>query len=119
MTVKGGVKQVDFLEFVTKRLVPTLRPGDVVVWDNLNLHKNKDVLAAIEGAGATVLFLPKYSPDLNPIEAAWAKVKHILRRHRPTTVKDLREAMRRALRAIRSTDAAGWFGYCGYPLPCF
>lgn len=118
-TVKGGVKKAAFLRFVTQRLVPTLRPGDVVIWDNLNLHKNKEVIAAIKGARATVLFLPKYSPDLNPIEAAWAKVKHILRRICPSTVTELRDAMRRALRAIRPKDAAGWFEYCGYSLPCF
>ena len=55
--------------------MPTLRPGDIVAWDNLNLHKRADLVAAIESAGATVLFLPRYSPDLNPIEAAWAKAK--------------------------------------------
>lgn len=119
MTVKGGVKQADYLRFVVERLVPTLRPGDVVVCDNLNLHKHKDVIAAIEAVGAKILLLPKYSPDLNPIEAAWAKVKHRLRRMCPSTVTELREAMRRALRAIRPKDAAGWFEYCGYPLPCF
>lgn len=117
MTVKGGVKGKAFKRFVLRRLVPTLQAGDVVCWDNLNLHKNKEIREAIERVGASVKMLPKYSPDLNPIEAAWAKVKARLRRLCPTTVVELRAAMRRSLSAIRPKDAMGWFGYCGYGHP--
>jgi transposase len=119
MTVNGGVKTNDFLRFVRRHLVPTLRPGDVVVWDNINMHKNPKVIAAIEEAGAFVLRLPRYSPDLNPIEAAWAKLKAIIRRAAPQTVSELKAAIRAALRRIRPRDALGWVKYCGYALPDF
>lgn len=117
MTVKGGVRSEHFNRFVLQRLVPKLKPGDIVCWDNLSLHKNKELQAAIERVGASVLMLPKYSPDLNPIEAAWAKVKARLRRVCPQTVPALRAMMRRALHSVRFNDAAGWFKYCGYGLP--
>lgn len=116
MTVDGGVKTVDFLRFVEQRLVPTLMPGDIVCWDNINMHKNVSVVNAIEAAGATILRLPRYSPDLNPIEAAWSKAKHFIRQLMPTDVKELKKAIRRALRRIRSSDAIGWIKYCGYAL---
>lgn len=119
MTVDGGVKTRDFVLFVTRRLVPALRPGDVVVWDNINMHKNALVVAAIRNAGASILRLPRYSPDLNPIEAAWAKAKHWIRKLAPTTVADLKSAMRRALHRIRASDAVGWMRYCGYSLNLF
>ena len=118
MTVNGGVKTHDFLRFVEERLVPTLRPGDIVCWDNINMHKNQDVVAAVENAGATILRLPRYSPDLNPIEAAWAKVKTLVRRAMPNNVGELKAAIRRALRRIRGSDALGWLKYCGFALPC-
>ena len=117
MTVDGGVKTKNFLRFVEERLVPTLFPGDIVVWDNINMHQNRDVVAAIEAARATILRLPPYSPDLNPIEAAWAKVKQWIRRCAPKTVAELKAAMRQALHRIRGRDAAGWTKYCGYSLP--
>lgn len=116
MTVRGGVKGKAFLDFLA-RLTPRLRRGDIVCLDHLNLHKSAAARKLVEAAGATVLFLPKYSPDLNPIEAAWAKVKALLRKAAPGTVSELRAAMRAALRRITPEDAAGWFQYCGYPLP--
>jgi len=119
MTVDGGVKTNDFLRFVHRHLVPSLRPGDVVVWDNINMHKNAKVIAAIEEAGASVLRLPRYSPDLNPIEAAWAKLKAIIRRAAPQTVTELKAAIRVALRRVRARDAIGWLRYCGYALQDF
>jgi len=117
MTVRGGVKGKDFRRFVLQRLVPALRPGDVIAWDNLALHKNRELHAAIAAAGATVMMLPKYSPDLNPIEAGWAKVKRWMRRVVTEDVRSLRTAMRRGLDRIRPSDAAGWFTYCGFSLP--
>lgn len=116
-TVCGGVKGPDFEKFVFKRLLPSLRPGDKVLWDNLNLHKRVDFLEAIESVGATVVQLPRYSPDLNPIEPAWAKVKAWVRKHFPSSVPDLRDLLRRGLRRIRPSDACGWFRYCGYSHP--
>ena len=76
MTVDGGVKTRDLILFVTRRLGPILRAGDTVVWDNINMHKNSIVVDAIEAQGASILRLPRYSPDMNPLEAAWAKAKH-------------------------------------------
>lgn len=116
MTVDGGVKTLDFARFVTQRLVPTLRPGDIICWDNINMHKNAHVVNAVESAGATILKRPRYSPDLNAIEAAWAKAKHWIRKLAPSTVPELKDAMRRALHRIRGSDAAGWIKYCGYSL---
>ena len=115
-TLRGGVKAHHFEDFVLKRLVPVLEQDDIVLWDNLNHHKRPDLHEAIESVGATVMMLPKYSPDLNPIEAAWSKVKAWLRKRCPQTVEELRAMMRRALRAVRPCDAQGWFGYAGYTL---
>lgn len=117
MTVDGGVKTKHFVRFVEQRLVPTLHPGDVVCWDNINLHKNAKVIAAIENVGAEIIRLPRYSPDLNPIEAAWSKVKALVRRALPKNVPQLKAAIRRALHRVRGSDALGWLKYCGYPLP--
>lgn len=117
MTVRGGVKGRDFKRFVFKKLIPSLYAGDIVLWDNLNVHKNADVREGIEQVGATVVQLPRYSPDLNPIEPAWGKVKDWIRKMRPGGVAELRDLMRRGLRRIRSSDALGWFNYCGYGLP--
>jgi len=117
MTVDGGVKGKAFQRFVKQRLVPRLQPGDVVCLDNVNMHKSKVVREAIEATGASLLFLPRYSPDLNPIEAAWAKVKHFIRKAMPATVSELKAAMRRALRSVSASDARGWIKYCGYSLP--
>lgn len=119
MLVDGGVKSLQFLRFVRQHLVPTLRPGDVVVWDNINMHKNAAVVSAIENAGASILRLPRYSPDLNPIEAAWAKVKRWIRKKFPQTTAELKSAMRRGIKRITPADALGWAKYCGYPPPLF
>ena len=101
MTVRGGVKGENFEKFVFNKLLPTLRRGDVVLWDNLNLHKRTDLRAAIESVGARVVQLPRYSPDLNPIEAAWGKVKAWIRKRSPQTVAQLRSLIRRGLRRMR------------------
>ena len=119
MTVRGGVKTKHFYKFVRDKLVPTLRPGDVILWDNLNLHKNDAVLQEIQLAGASVIPLPRYSPDFNPIESAWAKVKAWIRKRFPQTVSQLRGLIRRSLRRVRPSDARGWFRHCGYDLPSF
>jgi len=113
-TVRGGVGSREFRRFIEKRLVPQLQPGHIVCMDNLNAHKNKKVRELIEAAGASVLFLPPYSPDFNPIEAAWAKLKHLVRKYAARTVVELRQAIYRAWRKLSQQDIRGWFRYCGY-----
>ena len=95
-------------------LVPTLRSGDIVVMDNLSPHKSDPTLALITNAGAQVLFLPAYSPDLNPIEKMWSKVKNLLRGAEARTPADLITAIGQALALVTSQDALGGFVSCGY-----
>jgi transposase len=103
-----------FLAFVRDALVPALRPGDVVVMDNLGAHKVKGVREAIEGAGARLLYLPPYSPDLSPIEPCWSKVKQALRSAAARTAEALGDAVQRAFRTVTQSDLANWFRHCGY-----
>ena len=110
----GATNQRSFLAFVVEVLVPMLRPGDIVVMDNLRLHKHPDVRAAIEAAGASLRFLPAYSPDLNPIEKMWSKVKARLRALAARTHDALLLAIRDAISSVSAQDAAGWFVSCGY-----
>ena len=110
----GATDSVWFQTYVERCLVPTLRPGDIVVMDNLACHKAAEVARLIEEAGATVRFLPAYSPDLNPIEKLFSKLKSALRSAAARTVEQVIEAMGEALRAIRLSDIQGWFGHCGY-----
>ena len=95
-------------------LCPSLRPGDVVILDNLMPHKSAETLALIEAAGASVRFLPAYSPDLNPIEKMWSKVKASLRAAEARTRSELETAIAAALQSVTAQDAAGWFQSCGY-----
>jgi transposase len=114
MAVPGSVDAEVFLVFVEKRLVPTLRPGDVVILDNLGAHKGPKVRAAIEAAGATLRFLPPYSPDLNPIESCWSKMKQHLKSAEARDVERLYDAIGAAADRVTSSDARGWFRRCGY-----
>jgi transposase len=110
----GSLTGEVFDAYVEQFLVPELRPGDIVVMDNLSVHKLSSVRAQIEAAGAKLLFLPPYSPDFSPIEPAWSKVKALLRKAAARTYDSLLEAVAAALRAVTSSDARGWFGMCGY-----
>lgn len=103
-----------FLAFVRDALVPALRPGDVVVMDNLGAHKVKGVREAVEGAGARLLYLPPYSPDLNPIEMAISKVKSLLRKVERRTVDALQSAIPDALGQVTADDATAYVRHCGY-----
>ena len=114
MTVRGGVGTQQLQRFVERYLAPVLSRGRVVCWDNLAAHKNIRVRRMIEARGARVKFLPAYSPDLNPIEAAWSKLKHFIRKNQAYSIAGLRSAIYRAYRKITVSDAAGWFRHCGY-----
>jgi transposase len=111
MTYPGSVNGTVFVQFVRTRLVPWLRPGDVVVMDNLNIHKMRAVRSAIEAAGAIPVYLPTYSPELNPIELLWADLKRSLRTLTITDEVQLRRAVRRLRRRVPTRKIAGWFGH--------
>jgi transposase len=117
VAVVGSTTAAVFEAYVERALAQVLRPGQVVVLDNLGAHKGERVRKLIEGRGCELLFLPPYSPDLNPIEEAFSKVKALLRRAGARTREALVEAMGRALDAVSTKDARGFFGHCGYPLP--
>lgn len=115
-TVDGAVNRDVFEAFVGRVLVPTLRAGDVVVMDNLSSHKGRRVRAMIESAGATLLYLPPYSPDLNPIEMAFAKLKQLLRSAGHRTMSGLWQDVQRMLDLISVDDATNFLRHCGYVL---
>jgi transposase len=112
----GAMTTERFVGYVQHRLAPMLRPGQVVVADNLRAHHSPAVRAAIEAQGARFLPLPPYSPDFNPIEEAFSKVKQALRRAEARTDDDPRTATWAAFATITPADAAGWFAHCGYSL---
>ena len=114
MALEGATNTESFRAYVQAVLVPTLCPGDVVVMDNLSPHKSDPTLALITQAGAQVRFLPAYSPDLNPIEMMWSKVKNLLRRAEARTPSDLLAAIGQALACVTPQDALNWFAHCGY-----
>jgi transposase len=114
LSVPGPIDGETMLFFVEELLVPTLNRGDIVLMDNNPIHKLDDIEDAIEAAGAWVLFLPTYSPDLNPIENCWSKVKARLRSLKPRTLDDLLAALVDAFAAITPNDILSWFRHCGY-----
>ena len=114
MVLDGAFDGEAFLAFTTSILAPALQPGDVVVMDNLASHKVKGVITAIEAVGARVMYLPPYSPDFNPIEMCWSKVKAYLRAQAARTSKALDDAIARGLDLVTLSDLRGWFQHCGY-----
>jgi transposase len=112
----GPIDAVSFRAYVEQILAPTLRPGDVVVLDNLAVHKQPEVRTAIEQAGARLRFLPPYSPDFNPIELAFAKLKAFLRAVRPRTFDDVCELINTALALFLPEECANYVKHCGYPV---
>jgi transposase len=110
-TVEGGTTGAVFLAFVRNDLLPCLAPGDVVVMDNLGAHHATGVRALIESVGASVLYMPPYSPDLNPIELAWSKLKSVLKKIGARTKSTLRAAVDVAARTITTSDSLGWFAH--------
>ena len=114
LAVEGATTRAVFEAYLERVLAPTLVPGQVVVMDNLSAHKGGRVREILEEAGCEPLYLPLYSPDLNPIEQAFSKVKGLMRRAEARTREALVEAMGRALDAVTEEDAWGFFGHCGY-----
>jgi len=114
MAIEGATDTEVFRAYIQRVLRPTLRAGDIVIMDNLAPHKNALTLALIAQAKATALFLPAYSPDLNPIEKMWSKVKQALRSAEARTREELLEAIASALQTVTPKDARGWFASCGY-----
>lgn len=116
MTIQDATDSEVFRAYVQHVLLPTLKPGDVVILDNLSPHKHPETTRLIEQAGARVRYLPPYSPDLNPIEKMWSKVKAALRSAKARTQTALEAAIACALAAVTSADAMGWFASCGYSI---
>jgi transposase len=114
MLLEGAVDGLAFARYVEAVLVPTLRPGELVILDNLAVHKRAAIRAAIEAAGCRLLYLPSYSPDLNPIELAFSQIKAYLRRVRARTQEALEAAIAVAIDLITAADASGYFRYRGY-----
>lgn len=114
MVIEGATDTAVFRAYVTQVLIPTIRPGDIVVMDNLSPHKSACIAEAIEAAGAEVWFLPPYSPDFNPIEKMWSKIKAFLRAAKARSYEALLEAIAAALKTVTESDAIGWFESCGY-----
>lgn len=110
----GPINGTSFRFYVEQVLVPTLRPGDIVIMDNLGSHKGKAVRHAIRAAGARLLFLPKYSPDLNPIEQLFAKLKHLLRKAAARTVDAVCVAIGQLLDSFTPQECANYFDNAGY-----
>lgn len=114
ISFQGALNGKIFLKYIKETLVPTLRKGDIVIMDNLRIHKVKGVKEAIETAGATVVYLPPYSPDFNPIEMMWSKIKALLRKWKARTVDLLDDAIKQAFNEIQTKDILGWFIEAGY-----
>jgi transposase len=115
--IEGAMETVSFEWSIAEQLAPTLRPGQVVVLDNLSAHKADRMRQAIAARGCQLLFLPPYSPDFTPIEQAFSKSKAILRGLGARTKEALQEAVRLAIEAITPDDAVAWFAHAGYALP--
>lgn len=114
MVVDGATTRDIFEAYIEHILLPTLKAGDIVVLDNLSAHKSQKIHDLIESVGAELWYLPAYSPDLNPIEKMWSKVKSILRTLKARTKETLIEAIAKALDMVTAGDAKGWFEACGY-----
>lgn len=114
MTVDGATDGEVFRVYIERILCPTLRVGDIVVMDNLGAHKVAGIREAIEAGGARLIYLPPYSPDLNPIEKCWSKIKTALRAVGARTRRALERAINQVLSTIAESDALAWFAHCGY-----
>lgn len=114
MTIEGATNAEVFRAYVKEVLLPTLKPGDILVMDNLSAHKDSRALEMLAARDVEVRFLPPYSPDLNPIELMWSKVKNLLRGAEARDNDQLLLAIGEALSRVTAKDAAHWFAHCGY-----
>lgn len=114
MSIEAATDTQVFLAFVREVLVPALRPGQVVLLDNLSAHKSEAVRALIEGAGCRLRYLPPYSPEMSPIEQTWSKLKTLMRSAAARTKEALEEALTAVIEEITAVDAQNWFQNCGY-----
>jgi transposase len=114
MMIEGGTNADVFITYLQECLLPHLRPGHVVIMDNLKAHKTDDVQTLLASVGAQVEYLPPYSPDFAPIEECWSKVKASLRTQAARTYDALHRAIAHAFNVITAEDAQGWFAHCGY-----
>ena len=115
MIIEGSASAQVFEIYIEQILAPSLQKGQIVVMDNLSIHKGQKVREIIEARGCQLLFLPAYSPDFSPIEEAFSKVKAALRRAGARTHEALQQAIGQALLTVTAADASGWFTHCGYP----
>jgi transposase len=116
MTIESPTDGDVFLAYLEQVLCPQLQPGQVVIMDNLSAHKVSGVREQIEARGARLIYLPAYSPDFNPIEQAWSKIKQWLRSAKARTLEALESAIAEALAAVTAANALAWFSHCGYGL---
>ena len=116
MTIESPTDGDVFLAYLEQVLCPQLQPGQVVIMDNLSAHKVQGVREQIEARGARLIYLPAYSPDFNPIEQAWSKIKQSLRSAKARTLEALESAIAAALAAVTAENALAWFSHCGYGL---
>jgi transposase len=116
LEVTGTVNGDVFEAFIEQIVIPHLRPGTVVLLDNATFHHGEDLRAKMEATGARVLFLPPYSPEYNPIEACWSKLKAWIRKCSPETIPVLRRALNQAIQQVSKCDAEGWFRHAGFSL---
>lgn len=114
LTLEGAADTLVLETFIEFGLVPVLEPGQIVVMDNLSIHKSAKTRRLIEEAGCSIFFLPTYSPDFNPIELAWSKLKTFLRQQQARSREALDQAISHALNLISPADARAWFRHCGY-----
>ena len=114
MTLTGAVDTLAFDAYLARVLAPRLRKGDVIVLDNLNVHKASQVEEVAAGRGARVLWLAPYSPDFSPIEQCWSKIKTLLRAAKARTREELEKALACAINQVTKSDIRGWFKHCGY-----
>jgi transposase len=116
MLMPGATDGEVFRTFVERVLLPELKRGDTVVWDNLGAHKVAGVAEVLQTAGVSLYYLPPYSPDYNPMEEAWSKIKTLLRAAGARTRAHLQRALQGALAQVSAQDSRAWFKHCGYPL---
>jgi len=114
MVIEGATDGAVFRAYIKHVLVPILHNGDIIVMDNLSSHKASEIGEMIQSIGAELWYLPPYSPDFNPVEKMWSKIKECLRKFKARCTEELYNAIRQALQDITAQDAKGWFDSCGY-----